>query len=50
MLILTNSGNYYEIDLSSQDGVVKEFDEKPSHITYGIYSKNAFPIYGEKSF
>jgi hypothetical protein len=50
MLILTNTGNYYKIDLSSQDGVVKEFNEKPSHIIYGIYSKNTFPIYGEKSF
>ncbi len=50
ILILTDSGNYYEIDLSNQDGVVKEFDEKPTHITYGIYSPDAFPIYGEKDF
>jgi len=50
MIILTNTGNYYKIDLSSQNSVAKEINEIPTSIVYGIYSENIIPVYGEKTF
>jgi hypothetical protein len=50
LTILTDSGNYYELDLSNQDSAIEIIDEKPSHIYYGIRSENAFYAFGEKTF
>ena len=50
MTILTDTGNYYEIDLSLQNGVLKEINEKPAYIYYGIRSETAFYAYDRIDF